>query len=170
LLWLPELSHEGVVMSTPKACRMINTGSTRCVGLKRAVIFPSNSRRQVIVRAERKPEEVSSSSEKIKSSYFPDVIGNLLWNASTMRNRGQASCNVCKTTGHVTCPDCGGARILSKASARARAQAQAKVAAFLEDETQDLHRDEWLVTNRCPRCHGTGLITCPACGGEGYRK
>jgi hypothetical protein len=106
---------------------------------------------------------------KFHSSYFPEVMSKLLWNASSMRDRGRASCNVCKTTGLVTCPHCGGSRVVSKASKSARAQAQAKLASFMLDTEQHRHKQDWIVTNRCTECHGAGAITCPACGGEGFR-
>jgi len=28
---------------------------------------------------------------------------------------------------------------------------------------------DWLVTNRCRRCHGAGSWVCPDCGGVGVR-
>lgn len=115
------------------------------------------------------PEQADITEHVDQSSYFPGLMSRLLWNASSMRDRGKASCNICKTAGNVVCPECGGARVLSKASKRAQAHARARLASFLEDVDQPRYRDEWLVTNRCPRCHGAGVMTCPACGGEGYR-
>lgn len=119
---------------------------------------------------EHKPDPAKTTdNEDNQSSYFPQLMSRLLWNASSMRERGKASCNICKAEGNVVCPDCGGARVLSKASRRAQAHARARLASFLENEEKPMHRDEWLVTNRCPTCHGTGVMTCPACGGEGFR-
>lgn len=36
---------------------------------------------------------------KTQSAYFPQIVSNLLWNSATTRNRGKASCNVCKAKG-----------------------------------------------------------------------
>lgn len=36
---------------------------------------------------------------KTQSSYFPQIVSNLLWNSASARERGKASCNVCKTAG-----------------------------------------------------------------------
>ncbi len=30
-------------------------------------------------------------------------------------------------------------------------------------------RNEWLVSNRCRKCHGSGYLFCPRCGGAGHR-
>jgi hypothetical protein len=148
---------------------------------------------------------------KTQSSYFPQVVSNLLWNAASTRNRGKASCNVCKTegavlsqindcslssyeqhssdtnsfetreedkfrmqqgvssAGSVVCPECGGTRVVLKETNAAKAHAQAKVAAFMSGKEQKFTKGDWMVSNRCKACHGTGCITCPACGGEGFR-
>lgn len=138
---------------------------------RRIAIRPVAAARGVSARAKQhKPDPMTmTETEDNQSSYFPELVSQLLWRASSMRERGMASCNVCKGEGHVVCPDCGGARVVSKASRRAKAHARAKLASFIDDVERPEHGDEWLVTNRCPTCHGTGFITCPACGGEGFR-
>lgn len=59
--------------------------------------------------------------------------------------------------------------MLSKASTAAKAHAQAKVASFLSDAQKQFTKADWMVSNRCKACHGTGSMNCPACEGEGFR-
>lgn len=43
-----------------------------------------------------------------------------------------------------------------------------KVEHMLGNNTRDSGQ-EWLRTNRCTRCHGTGLLACVNCSGSGVR-
>jgi hypothetical protein len=116
-----------------------------------------------------------ANSDKTSSKLFPDAVSNLLWNASTLISaRGEASCNVCHREGFVTCPECGGQRVVSSTGefTTAKAHAQARLSRVLPGAKAiraSKGGEGWRVSNRCPSCRGAGVIECPACSGAGVR-
>lgn len=45
--------------------------------------------------------------------------------------------------------------------------AASKLKVLLSLEQPKMSDDDWMKTNRCRRCHGTGALPCKHCGGTG---
>ncbi|KAI8466140.1 MAG: hypothetical protein J3K34DRAFT_524810 [Monoraphidium minutum] len=89
----------------------------------------------------------------------------LLNRAASRLERGKATCITCKGSGACTCDACKGQGTLRGGAGQASS---------LGEKAQNLFKParekDWLVTNRCLRCHGRGSWVCRDCGGTGFRE
>lgn len=98
------------------------------------------------------------------------LAGNLLMNAASWRVvRGQTYCVHCRGTGKETCPTCQGAGIVQPEKVRMNQirHAAGKIQVLLGVNDAKMHDSDWLKSNRCKRCHGTGALPCKHCEGTG---
>lgn len=110
-------------------------------------------------------QQIDDENAKTSSFYFPRLVQNLLWNASTSVSRGKTGCRMCKNTGWCTCQQCNGVRVSTRGTSSARKQMREQTAAL---DTSPRDARAGLITNRCSACRGAGVIECPACGGAGW--
>jgi DnaJ-class molecular chaperone len=91
--------------------------------------------------------------------------------AASSLQRGPATCRTCEGRGVCACGACRGEGVLASGGRpqlnQVRHAAQ-RVQGLLGVE-RAAQNTEWLVSNRCKRCHGQGVCVCPTCGGIGVR-
>lgn len=111
----------------------------------------------------------SDAGASADQSVWERLGDKMLHNAASLRNvRGQTTCLRCQGGGQLACPVCQGEGVHHgpvRMNQMRRAGSKLKVLMGLEGPLAA--DDDWLRTNRCRRCHGTGVCTCPVCRGEG---
>ncbi|EFN50736.1 hypothetical protein CHLNCDRAFT_142565 [Chlorella variabilis] len=98
------------------------------------------------------------------------LAGNLLMNAASWRVvRGQTYCLHCRGTGKESCPTCQGAGIVQPEKVRMNQirHAAGKVQVLLGLNEPKMFDSDWMKSNRCKRCRGTGALPCKHCNGVG---
>lgn len=85
--------------------------------------------------------------------------------------RGMSSCQRCQGTGRVVCNACQGAGILQPAKVAKMNQLRhaTNKLVSLGKASPSMHDADWLVSNRCKRCRGSGAVECVSCQGSGKR-
>ncbi|GBF92131.1 hypothetical protein Rsub_04478 [Raphidocelis subcapitata] len=109
----------------------------------------------------------------VRASSPLQALADLLLNrAASTLERGQTTCLTCRGTGSCTCPACRGRGTLPEGAAAGRMNpvrhAAQKLKGLLREDGGEYSTD-WLVTNRCRRCHGNGGWQCDSCNGSGLR-
>lgn len=104
---------------------------------------------------------------------FTGLVNDLLFGAASRMERGRTTCIQCKGSGTCTCINCRGQGIvkpdkLKKASDPVRQAANA-VSSMLGSSSSTQYNSHMLRSNRCQKCHGSGVRTCNACHGIGFR-
>jgi RecJ-like exonuclease len=92
--------------------------------------------------------------------------------ASLRTERGPAFCRSCQGSGYLTCNACKGAGILEAARRmNSLRHGVNKLGALLNPggASPSMHDSDWMVSNRCRRCRGSGSVACTTCGGSGKR-
>lgn len=101
------------------------------------------------------------------------LASNLLMNAASWRVvRGQTYCVECRGTGRVTCSACQGAGIVQQEKVQTSqvAQAASKLKVLLGgNDTKIKNESDWIKSNRCKCCKGSGTEVCKQCEGSGVR-
>lgn len=114
-------------------------------------------------------EQVEDQDQVQSPSGFSAVVQRLLHRAASSLTRGTTTCLTCKGQGTCTCPVCNGAGVTEKdARQNVMRHTAQKLRSVLNVERSEYHSD-WLTSNRCRRCHGTGAMICPTCQGMGTR-
>jgi hypothetical protein len=157
---------------------------------KRPLQFPGRWRGRALVVPRRPPAASSSASGATESTKEVDLeietpkddkatsldnlslLGRtLLMNAASLRVvRGQTHCAFCRGTGRETCQACQGSGLVQhqeKVRMNSVRHAASKIKVLLSLEEPKMSDDDWMKTNRCRRCHGTGALPCKHCGGTG---
>lgn len=99
------------------------------------------------------------------------LASKLLVNAASWRvMRGQTECVTCRGTGRTTCGACQGAGIIKREELVRMNQvkhAAGKLQVMLGMNEPKSVESDWMQSNRCKRCKGTGAETCVQCDGTG---
>ncbi|KAK9818723.1 hypothetical protein WJX74_003373 [Apatococcus lobatus] len=117
------------------------------------------------------PEE--TPAQQASGNFLSDgvnLVNDLLFGAASRLDRGMTTCVACRGTGTCNCSTCQGTGTLSnkKANLNQIKHASNRLQSLMGGG--QTHRDtEWMMTNRCRKCHGHGRMPCPACEGRGIR-
>ncbi|KAI3424249.1 hypothetical protein D9Q98_009604 [Chlorella vulgaris] len=98
------------------------------------------------------------------------LAGNLLMNAASWRVvRGQTYCVHCRGSGKEACPSCVGSGIKEPEKVRMNQirHAAGKLQQMIGVSDAKMHDADWMKSNRCKRCRGSGFVTCKHCDGTG---
>ncbi|KAG2448104.1 hypothetical protein HYH02_007128 [Chlamydomonas schloesseri] len=100
-------------------------------------------------------------------------VDAMLHRAASTLQRGPCTCLSCRGGGTVECGQCKGAGRLGAAAMERNqmlrgAFRQLRLAVGLSHEVP-YASSEYMVSNRCPRCHGQGRLQCELCTGSGLR-
>ncbi|GIL89682.1 hypothetical protein Vretimale_16648 [Volvox reticuliferus] len=124
------------------------------------------------------PTSQTSSSVGNNANYAEDIfqksIDIMLNRAASSLKRGTCTCMSCRGSGKVECAHCkGSGRLSIQAAERAGllrgALLRLRTAVGLPPQEVPYASSGWMRTNRCPRCHGVGLLACEPCTGSGQR-
>ncbi|KAL4438538.1 hypothetical protein ABPG77_000186 [Micractinium sp. CCAP 211/92] len=121
------------------------------------------------------PPPSTSGSRSLVSQSLDDLgvlASRLLMNAASFRAvRGETHCLHCRGTGRVTCSACQGAGIVQREPVRMNQvkHAVGKVQVLLGMNDAKMFDNDWMKSNRCKRCHGSGALPCVQCDGTGRR-
>ncbi|KAL4424161.1 hypothetical protein ABPG75_001462 [Micractinium tetrahymenae] len=168
---------------TRTTCAAGNKPAARTPGLLRRVLRPvptpaaqteaPPARGQQTEAPEPAPSTGGSRSLVSQSLDELGVLASkLLMNAASFRAvRGQTHCLHCRGTGRATCPACQGAGIVQREPVRMNQvkHAVGKVQVLLGMNDAKMFDNDWMKSNRCKRCHGTGALPCVHCDGTGRR-
>lgn len=122
------------------------------------------------LEASNPKQAVSESSGK-----FSSLANSLLLNAASLinANRQTSHCVACQGSGIVECSACQGAGILAPekvAKMNTMKHAVHKVTMlFSKQKSPTMYDSDWIKTNICRRCRGTGRVMCLVCNGTGRR-
>lgn len=111
------------------------------------------------------------TAEEVTQSTVLDKLAGLFLNrAASSLKRGASTCLSCKGKGACDCPACKGGGLLSENQARMNTMRHTvqKLQTVLHVD-RAVNNTEWLLTNRCRRCQGKGVIICEQCNGMGMR-
>ncbi|GFR44444.1 hypothetical protein Agub_g5655 [Astrephomene gubernaculifera] len=105
---------------------------------------------------------------------FKQTVDVLLNRAASSLERGPCTCLSCRGGGTVECPHCKatgrlGEVAVERASLLRNAVRRFRMAVGLTPHEVPYATSEWVRTNRCPRCRGSGRLLCELCGGTGLR-
>jgi DnaJ-class molecular chaperone len=133
---------------------------------------PLSASRQPRLQARKQADTVVedvSQEQQQEATGFSAVVQKLLHRAASSLTRGQTTCLTCKGQGTCTCPACSGHGVVDRdARQNVMRHTTQKLRSVLNGERSEYHSD-WLTSNRCRRCHGTGVMVCPTCQGLGTR-
>ncbi|KAG2423116.1 hypothetical protein HXX76_002340 [Chlamydomonas incerta] len=148
---------------------------------KQYSVVPTPTRKLVAVQFIRGPhrEAAREKSPNVDGLDAADAepwrrsVDTMLHRAASSLQRGPCTCLSCRGGGTVECAQCKGAGRLG-AAAMERSQMlrgafrQLRLAVGLGHEVP-YASSEYMVSNRCPRCHGQGRLLCELCTGSGLR-
>ncbi|PNW73300.1 hypothetical protein CHLRE_14g627050v5 [Chlamydomonas reinhardtii] len=157
-----------------------NSGVLAPTKQARKCAVPTPARKLVIMQfrgpnreAAREKSQNVDGLEVADAEPWRRSVDTMLHRAASSLQRGPCTCLSCRGGGTVECAQCKGAGRLG-AAAMERSQLlrgafrQLRMAVGLSHEVPYCS-SEYMVSNRCPRCHGQGRLLCELCTGSGLR-